>query len=389
MAEIHPPPRTAATTTAAKVLRRCSEGAQKVWKRSSEGVQKVLRRFRRSDVPAQQVMIEMEEFDLDVIPVGSLSCGDHSSEGAIDYSPTLTAATATAAKIGAPAQQVMMEMEQTHVEVIPVWSDHSTTYVLCHYVNTPQTVPIPVQKMRSSGSPYTMDTAPSIWQKRLTGVCVYGDADLTGVIQDDQIGGVDELVSTWCGCVFGGADRLCGCFFGGADLSRVIQDDQIGVVDELVSTSCGLSLITDTAPSGLPITHHTNILNLVGKRVSMSGNKSPHNHTKILLVNWYKCQATGTLSNPSTSPKSLLVLGYKCLATGSLVLGYKCLATNSEVLCSKVLKLYVEIEIESGQCLKMLRTSFFICLPRVLRYGITERPPFLPKGIKVLNAGRR
>ena len=57
-------------------------------------------------------------------------------------------------------------------------------------------VPVSREHSPSSGSSQrTIQTqsAPSIWHKRLTGVCVFGGADLSQVVQDEEIGGVDEL----------------------------------------------------------------------------------------------------------------------------------------------------------------------------------------------------
>ena len=87
MAEILSSPRTAATTTAAKMFGRCSDRVQNVFRRCAEGAQKVVQRIKNSatttavkiGAPAQQVIIEMKEIHVEVIPVSTMSCGDHIS----------------------------------------------------------------------------------------------------------------------------------------------------------------------------------------------------------------------------------------------------------------------------------------------------------------------
>ena len=86
MAEILSSPRTAATTTAAKMFGRCSDRVQNVFRRCAEGAQKVVRRIKNSaTTTAGEVWIEMGE------------------ECCVDDSPPRAAATTTAAKICAPA----------------------------------------------------------------------------------------------------------------------------------------------------------------------------------------------------------------------------------------------------------------------------------------------
>ena len=75
MAEILPSPRTAATTTAAKMFGRCSDRVQNVFRRCAEGDQMVVQRIKNSPAttfvkigaPAQQVVIEMKEIQEEVI----------------------------------------------------------------------------------------------------------------------------------------------------------------------------------------------------------------------------------------------------------------------------------------------------------------------------------
>ena len=76
---------------------------------------------------------------------------------------------------------------------IPVWSDTSATHVFHLDVDT---FLRDLAMLKTTSSHHTIDTAPSIWHKRLTGVRVFGCADISQVEQDERIGDVNEDVST-------------------------------------------------------------------------------------------------------------------------------------------------------------------------------------------------
>ena len=78
------------------------------------------------------------------------------------------------------------------LKVIPVWSDPSITNVIHLHVDTFRRA----IQLETTSSHYTIDAAPSIWHKRLTGVCVFGGADRSKMMQDEQIGGAIEVMTT-------------------------------------------------------------------------------------------------------------------------------------------------------------------------------------------------